>query len=221
MKTLRAILLLIAPVAVMAQQPPLPGIEGPGGVPHYFGPYGNWAYSPLPRGPIGTVAVGDGGTGYTAPVVTITDAYGTVTTLATVTAAVTNGAISGFTILNGGADYSAPVVTITDPTGTGATADAVIGGGLTGGMPKFVDGLPGLGPAGANNLGQYIPVAVPQTVNFSNQDADYYEIALVEYTEQMHSALPPTRLRGYVQLSTAAVPGGHVQLFQSTASLPS
>ena len=42
----------------------------------------------------------------------------------------------------------APVVTITDPAGTDAFADAVIGGTLTGGMLKFVDKLPGLGPAG-------------------------------------------------------------------------
>ena len=46
---------------------PLPGIEGPGGVPHYFGPYGNWAFSPLPKGSIGSVTVDAGGTGYAAP----------------------------------------------------------------------------------------------------------------------------------------------------------
>ncbi len=50
-----------------------------------------------------------------------------------------------------GAGYMAPVVTITDPTGTGALADAIIGGPLTGGIRKFVDSLPGLTPAGANN----------------------------------------------------------------------
>jgi hypothetical protein len=27
----------------------LPAGEGPGGIPHYFGPYGNWAFSPLVR----------------------------------------------------------------------------------------------------------------------------------------------------------------------------
>ncbi len=59
----------------MAAAPPLPGIEGPGGVPHYFGPYGNWAFSPLPKGAVTTITVVDGGTGYTAPTVTITDAY--------------------------------------------------------------------------------------------------------------------------------------------------
>ena len=47
--------------------------------------------------------------------------------------------------------------------GHGAIADAVIGGTLTGGMRKFVDRLPGLGPAGANNLGQYIPVGCSDT----------------------------------------------------------
>ncbi len=30
---------------------------------------------------------------------------------------------------------------------------------VSGGMRKFVDTLPGLNEAGANNLGQYIPVA--------------------------------------------------------------
>ena len=43
---------------------PLPGIEGPGGIPHYFGPYGNWAFSPLPKGGIAEVTILDGGTGY-------------------------------------------------------------------------------------------------------------------------------------------------------------
>jgi hypothetical protein len=118
---------------VAAAVAPLPGIEGPGGVPHYFGPYGNWAFSPLPKGPVAAVTVVEGGSGYSAPVVTITDAYGTSTVAASATATVdpTTGAITGFTGLVGGANYSAPVVTITDPTGEGAFADAVIGGTLT------------------------------------------------------------------------------------------
>ncbi len=73
---------------------------------------------------------------------------------------------------------------------------------LTGGMRKFVDGLPGLGVANANNLGQYLPVAVADTTTFP--DADYYEIELRQYQEQMHSDLPPTTLRGYVQVPSAA-----------------
>jgi FtsP/CotA-like multicopper oxidase with cupredoxin domain len=68
---------------------------------------------------------------------------------------------------------------------------------ISGGMKKFVDGLPGLGAGAANNLGQYIPVAVPDTTAYPG--SDYYIIELGEYTEQMHSDLPPTTLRGYRQ----------------------
>jgi len=82
---------------------------------------------------------------------------------------------------------------------------------IVGGIRKFVDGLPGLGPAGANNLGQYIPVAVPDKATYPG--SDYYEIAVVQYREKMHSDLPGTLLRGYVQLSTSEVPGGQVPLF--------
>ncbi|HXV34457.1 MAG TPA: multicopper oxidase domain-containing protein [Gaiellaceae bacterium] len=81
---------------------------------------------------------------------------------------------------------------------------------ISGGLRKFVDTLPGLGEAGANNLGQYIPVAVPDTTTYP--DADYFEIAVVEYEEQMHSDLAPTKLRGYVQLETPVVQGKHIDL---------
>ena len=77
-------------------------------------------------------------------------------------------------------------------------------------LRKFVDSLPGLGSTQTNNLGQYLPVAVPDINKYPG--SDYYEIALVEYREQMHSDLPPvigsktsptatggTKLRGYVQ----------------------
>ena len=66
-------------------------------------------------------------------------------------------------------------------------------------LRKFVDGLPGLGPEKANNLGQYLSVAKPDTITYPG--SDYYEIELHEYTEQMHSDLPPTTLRGYVQMN--------------------
>jgi FtsP/CotA-like multicopper oxidase with cupredoxin domain len=84
------------------------------------------------------------------------------------------------------------------------------------GIRKFVDTLPGLcgispwGTGGANSLGQCIPVATPDTTTFPG--ADYYEIALVEYREQMHPDLPATgtEIRGYVQIvplgTTGAVP---------------
>ena len=101
------------------------------------------------------------------------------------------------------------MVTIADTTGTGAAASATFNiTTVTGGLPKFVDKLPGLGPSGANGViqahgaGQYIPVGVPETCTYSGQAADCYSIALVEYSEKLSSNLPPTRLRGYVQLST-------------------
>ncbi|BCJ50562.1 hypothetical protein Asp14428_20370 [Actinoplanes sp. NBRC 14428] len=86
---------------------------------------------------------------------------------------------------------------------------------VSGGLRKFVDGLPGLNAAGANNLGQYIPVAVPDTTTYPG--SDYYEIAVVQYREKLHSDLPATLLRGYVQLSTGVVPGAHVALETANA----
>ena len=81
-------------------------------------------------------------------------------------------------------------------------------------LRKFVDTMPGLGSDNINNLGQYIPVAVPDTTTYPG--ADYYEIELRQYKEKMHSDLPPTTLRGYVQVNNGTdasgnntvVPGG-------------
>ena len=74
-------------------------------------------------------------------------------------------------------------------------------------IQKFIDSLPGLGPTNANNLGQYLVVANPDTITYPG--SDYYEIGLVQYAEKMHSQLPPTRLRGYVQLNNGTDPQGH------------
>lgn len=71
------------------------------------------------------------------------------------------------------------------------------------GIRKFVDSLPGLGVANKNDLGQYMPVAVPDTTTYPG--SDYYEINLVQYTEQLHKDLPPTTLRGYVQVNTTDI----------------
>ena len=100
----------------------------PGGVPHYFGPYGNWAFSPLPRGPIATVTAMSPGSGYTAPVVTIGDAYlpATAFTAANVSAILGGGVIAGLTIDLSGSGYNNPLVSITDPTGTGADVSVSI-----------------------------------------------------------------------------------------------
>ncbi|MDD1683156.1 MAG: PKD domain-containing protein [Methanoregula sp.] len=176
-------------------------VMDPGGIPHYFGPFPNYANSPMPRGSIVNITVDTGGQGYTAPVVTVEDVYFTGTG-ATATAFVAGGAITSIMVTNPGTNYTAPVVVITDGTGSGAAATAVIGGPFNGGIRKFVDTLPGLNAGNANNLGQYIPVAIPEILpEFPNDD--YYEIELGEYSEKLHSDLPPTTLRGYRQTNTA------------------
>jgi len=101
----------------------------------------------------------------------------------------------------------------TDPAAN-ATTCATAGTIDTGtALRKFVDplagayfGVDGLPSAG---ISMGLPIGVTdQWVDASgnaingNTD-DYYEIAAVEYTEQMHSDLPKqTRLRGYVQIET-------------------
>jgi FtsP/CotA-like multicopper oxidase with cupredoxin domain len=76
------------------------------------------------------------------------------------------------------------------------------------GMRKFVDTLPGLCALGVNNLGQCLPLAMPDTGTypFLGPAADFYRIGLKEYTVQMHSDLPPTNLRGYVQIDSSGNP---------------
>jgi FtsP/CotA-like multicopper oxidase with cupredoxin domain len=180
----------------------------PGGTPDYFGATPNYANSPLPAS-IGIV--GDG-----------TDANAIVTLT-------TGGVVAGVTVTNGGSDYTDAATTamVIGGGGTGAILNPVIApitGTITSinvvnggsgyntvlGIRKFVDALPGLGEASANLLGQYIPVAVPDTTTYPG--SDYYEIALIQYTEQLHSDLSPTTLRGYVQISTSVVPGKHITL---------
>ncbi|HVQ96008.1 MAG TPA: multicopper oxidase domain-containing protein [Mycobacteriales bacterium] len=137
---------------------------------------------------------------------------------------------------------AAPTVEITDPTGagTGATATATtdIGaidaitvgdagaGYLSPGMRKFQDELPlacdptvdgtgcpaapaqrGMGPAA-----KFLPLGVPEVKTYNGKQADEYVIGLVQYRTQFSADLPPTLVRGYVQLSTAAVPGQQVPL---------
>ena len=73
------------------------------------------------------------------------------------------------------------------------------------------DAITGVITGGTNLLGQCIPIAMPDKTTYPG--SDYYEIAIVQYREQMHSELPavvgPTKvnaasggtlLRGYVQL---------------------
>ncbi|MBS4210962.1 multicopper oxidase domain-containing protein [Neobacillus rhizophilus] len=173
----------------------------PGATPDYFGKIPNYANSQLPTdGPV--VKINGDGTGAAA------------------TATVANGVISEITIVDGGSGYSIPpTIEISGGNGTGAAAEAIVENGVvksititnggsgyvrTGGIRKFVDSLPGLGANNANNLGQYIPVAVPDTTTYNG--SDYYIIELRQYTEKLHSDLPPTTLRGYRQIDSQGNP---------------
>ncbi len=139
-------------------------------------------------------------------------------------------ALSAVNVLDFGTGYaSAPTVDITDPqgTGTGASATAVTDGGaitavtvdtpgegyLTPGMRKFVDELPMLcSPADCPATGKYLPTALPEAKKYTDTSvtpsrdvaADEYVIGLVQYRTSFSSDLPPTLVRGYVQLETPA-----------------
>ena len=145
------------------------------------------------------ILITNGGSGFTStPTITITGGGGTG---AVAKAWIALGRVNGITITSGGSGYTTvPTVAITGGGGTGATGTAVIAYNKTIGIRKFVDSLAGLTAAGVNNLGQYIPAAIPDTTTYAN--TDYYEIALVRYTEQMNSDLAPTELQGYMQTNT-------------------
>ncbi|HEV2116678.1 MAG TPA: hypothetical protein VGR48_11670, partial [Terriglobales bacterium] len=162
---------------------------------------GNYANSPLPAGTITGFTLISGGSGYASPVVVITDPTGTG---AAATATQTGGVITAVT--GTGTNYTMPQVTIVDvgvggalgtpacggpaqpACGSGALATAIIGPPFTGGMQKFLDAMPDLKAL----------IATPDTTTFPG--SDFYVIELVEYSQQLHFNLAPTKLRGYCQL---------------------
>ncbi len=193
----------------------------PGGIPDYFGTTPNYANSPFPAS---LSVIGDG-----------SGALGTVV--------LSGGAVVAVNITNGGSGYTDAATTVTavggggsgavlvpviDPLTGAITSVNVVAGGAgydtVPGIRKFVDALPGLGSTSANDIGQYIPVAVPDTTSYpgdgtlTNPASDYYEIAVIQYTEQLHKDLPATTLRGYVQISTPTNPGQMIQLFYPNGS---
>ncbi len=70
-------------------------------------------------------------------------------------------------------------------------------------IPKFVNTLPGLGPGGTNNVGQYIPLATKHTVQFVGKRTDLYNVAVTKFSQQI---LPKpsgkTHFFGYTDLFT-------------------
>jgi len=168
----------------------------------YFG-VGNWANSPLPKATgITGFTVLAAGSGYATPQVLITDTSGSGASAGAVTLDNT-GAVIGVAVANPGSGYTMPSVSIVDmgpgwvsgaatcgtssqpACGSGALVTAVLGAPYTGGIRKFKDALPSLA------------IAVPDTITFPG--SDYYVISLQQYTAKMHTDLPPTTLRGYVQ----------------------
>jgi spore coat protein A, manganese oxidase len=68
---------------------------------------------------------------------------------------------------------------------------------------KFVTGLPGLTKAGANNIGQYIPLATKHTLPFAGKKTDLYNLVVSKFSEKMHPDLPgKTKFFGYADLFT-------------------
>jgi FtsP/CotA-like multicopper oxidase with cupredoxin domain len=78
-----------------------------------------------------------------------------------------------------------------DPTG------AIIGTVPSTGIRKFIDPLPPMGCS--PGMTKCIPVAHPDIVTFPG--SDYYEIEVTQFSEKLHSDLPPTTIRGYKQVN--------------------
>ena len=171
----------------------------------YFGTIPNYANSPIPT----TVSINGDGVGALATAVisgTVVQsvtmvANGTGYTPALTTVSIVGGGGSGAVCTN------PPTI---DPVTGAITAIACSGGGGYGNQPgiqKFVDSLPLINTV--NDLGQMLPLAVADTTSYTvakgfAADSDYYEIALVQYTQKLSKDLPATTLRGYVQLETPA-----------------
>ena len=66
-------------------------------------------------------------------------------------------------------------------------------------LKKFVDSLPGLTLAGANNLGQYLTVLTPNDPGNLYPASDYYQVVASQFTQKVHTSLPPTSFWGYAQ----------------------
>ncbi len=96
--------------------------------------------------------------------------------------------------------YLLPFMIGPDVFASGATCTGPVVPGT--GIKKFVDTLPPLCALGTNNLGNCIPIAVPDTTRYPG--SDYYELGLKDYTTQFHTNLPnKTKVRGYYQKNVA------------------
>lgn len=70
-------------------------------------------------------------------------------------------------------------------------------------LRKFVTSLPGLGPSGGNEIGQYIPLATKTTETFAGIATDVYNLGVKPSGEKMHPDLSrATHFWGYYDLAT-------------------
>ncbi len=69
------------------------------------------------------------------------------------------------------------------------------------GLTKYAVTLPGLGPGGANNIGNYIPVLTPNKTRYPG--TDYYEVVVRQASQQVHPALAnPTTFWGFADAAS-------------------
>lgn len=171
----------IYPVVTITDNTPPPGIPGSGAV----------AYASVSNGTISKIYILSAGNGYSPnnTIATVTLNIGIPIEMAQLQVNVTNGYISSIDVLKSGSGYT-----------------------IQGGIRKFIDSLAIItnDPTNYNTLNQNIPIAIPDpnitTYTFPNGvtvDIDYYEIELGEYSQQLHSDLPKTTLRGYRQTNVA------------------
>jgi FtsP/CotA-like multicopper oxidase with cupredoxin domain len=141
-----------------------------------------------------SVALDTFGSGYiSTPSVDITDATGSGTGAMAI-AAIDNGTITSINVTNGGSGY------------------------LSVGMRKFIDSLPQMCTPPDCPLytqfptAKYIPLAVAESKKYplnpqpgeTQISADEFVIGLVQYRTSFSADLPPTLVRGYVQIETPA-----------------
>jgi FtsP/CotA-like multicopper oxidase with cupredoxin domain len=70
-------------------------------------------------------------------------------------------------------------------------------------LRKFVTALPGLGPSGANKIGQYLPLATKTIQTFAGLTTDVYNLGVKPFGEKMHPDLSgATHFWGYHDLAT-------------------
>jgi len=202
---------------------------GPNQVPDYFGVVANFATSPAPIMAIVSGGLGKGAAATTYDYQNInygTDPHGLNTsTILDVqggsgyavndTLTVTGNGLTGpvscnvtvnnvYNVANGSMPQGAIIPNVDPTTGAylspGVTGLATCVGFTTpiagSGIRKFIDSVSL--PNTPNDLGQQMPVAVADTTTFPG--SDFYDIAEIEYTQQMHKDLPPSHLRGYVQV---------------------